>query len=143
MHKYSQFVNKKAHSCTSSADRDIEKIINTVLPAGTTSKPTPAVGNLDYPTDEPSQEETQMLATLPIREVSGMMIWLATCTRPDIIYSVNQICRYLSRPRLAVWKYIKRIARYLKGTPRLGMCYRRVSRPHFSLKGWSFFLRVA
>lgn len=39
-----------------------------------------------------------------------------TVTRPEISYSVNKVCQFLSAPLEDHWKAVKRILRYLKGT---------------------------
>ena len=39
--------------------------------------------------------------------------------RPDIQYASKEVCRWMSDPNWSDWLAIKRIARYLKGKPRL------------------------
>lgn len=39
-----------------------------------------------------------------------------TITRPDICFSVNKVCQFLSQPLEEQWKVVKRILWYLKGT---------------------------
>ena len=62
---------------------------------------------------------------LPFRNVLGCLLWLTTNTRPDIAFAVHQVARRTADPSLAAWKAIKRILRYLKGTPTLGVTFRR------------------
>ena len=45
------------------------------------------------------------------------------CTRPDICYAVGSISKFQSNSRLAHWKAVKRILRYLKGTADYVLCY--------------------
>ncbi|MCH80541.1 retrovirus-related Pol polyprotein from transposon TNT 1-94, partial [Trifolium medium] len=45
----------------------------------------------------------------------------ATITRPEISYSVNKVCQFLSFPLEEHWKAVKRIRRYLKGTIHHGL----------------------
>jgi len=40
----------------------------------------------------------------------------ATITRPEISYSVNKVCQFLSAPIEDHWKTVKRILTYLQGT---------------------------
>ena len=42
-----------------------------------------------------------------------------TKTRPDIMFSVGLYARFQSNPKLSHLKVIKRILRYLKGTPNI------------------------
>lgn len=45
----------------------------------------------------------------------------ATITRPEIFYSVNKVCQFLSAPLEDHWKVVKRILRYLQGTIHHGL----------------------
>jgi len=56
-----------------------------------------------------------------LRSVVGMLLYLATHTRPDIGYSVSQVARVLSDPRESHIRAIKRIVRYLKKTMHEGL----------------------
>jgi histone deacetylase 1/2 len=44
-----------------------------------------------------------------------------TITRPEISYSVNKVCQFLSATLEEHWKAIKRILRYLQGTIHHGL----------------------
>jgi histone deacetylase 1/2 len=44
-----------------------------------------------------------------------------TLTRPDISFSVNKVCQFLSDPHEEHWKAVKRILRFLKGTLHHGL----------------------
>ena len=50
-------------------------------------------------------------------------MYLATCTRPDIAFSVNLLVRYSSAPTRRHWKGIQHILRYLSGTTDMGLFY--------------------
>ena len=39
--------------------------------------------------------------------------------RPDIRFAVEELCRDMARPRQASWRKMKKLARYLKGQPRM------------------------
>jgi hypothetical protein len=45
----------------------------------------------------------------------------ATVTRPEISYSINKVCQFLSSHLEDHWKAVKRILRYLQGTLRHGL----------------------
>ena len=53
--------------------------------------------------------------------VVGMMLYLASNSRPDIAFAVNQCARFSHCPKLVHEKALKRIARYLKGTKTQGL----------------------
>ena len=56
------------------------------------------------------------------RGMIGSLLYL-TATRPDIMFSVGLCARFQANPKLSHLKSIKRILRYLKGTPNLGLWY--------------------
>ena len=58
-----------------------------------------------------------------------------TCSRPDILYGVGLISRYMESPTCSHMKAAKRILRYVKGTWDYGMFYS--SCQNFNLVGYS------
>ena len=44
--------------------------------------------------------------------------------RPDIQYSVKEVCRRMAKPVEGDWQTLIRLGRYLKGTPRCVLQYR-------------------
>lgn len=55
------------------------------------------------------------------RKVIGMLLYLATKTRPDIAASVGILSQRVSKPRIVDWTEVKRLVRYLNGTKSLGL----------------------
>ena len=53
--------------------------------------------------------------------IIGMLMYLATNSRPDIAYSVHQCARFTHYPKASHAQGVKRILRYLKGTASKGM----------------------
>ncbi|KAM1376992.1 hypothetical protein COP1_038687 [Malus domestica] len=58
-----------------------------------------------------------------------------TCTRPDILYAVGLVSRYMENPTTTHLKTAKRILRYLKGTVNFGLFYS--SSDNYKLAGYS------
>lgn len=56
-------------------------------------------------------------------ELVGCLLYLASATRPDISFTVNQLSRYLTKPTHNAWGVAKRVLRYLIGTKDYGLCY--------------------
>ncbi|KAK9050143.1 hypothetical protein SSX86_001673 [Deinandra increscens subsp. villosa] len=56
------------------------------------------------------------------RSMIGSLMYL-TASRPDIMFAVCQCARYQANPKLSHLTAVKRIFRYLKGRPRLGLWY--------------------
>ena len=53
----------------------------------------------------------------------GTLLYLSTKTRPDIAYAVGNVARFSSKPTQTHWIAVKRIMRYLNGTPDFGLLY--------------------
>lgn len=50
------------------------------------------------------------------REAVGSLIYLSTCTRPDISFAVSKLSQHCAEPTQEHWNTIKHVFRYLKGT---------------------------
>lgn len=71
-------------------------------------------------------EESAPLPTeFKFKELVGSLLYLSTCTRPDISHAVS-IASRTSEPTQSHWNALKRILRYLKGTKDLGITYKFV-----------------
>ncbi|BBG96752.1 transposable element gene [Prunus dulcis] len=60
------------------------------------------------------------------RSLLGALQYL-TFTKPDIAYSVNQVCQFMHSPLETHYLAVKRILRYLKGTMRHGLTFHKGS----------------
>jgi histone deacetylase 1/2 len=65
------------------------------------------------------------------RSVVGTLQYLSF-TRPDISFSVNRVCQFMSAPTTAHWAAVKRILRYLRGTTGMGLSITKTSAPLLS-----------
>ena len=64
-------------------------------------------------------------SNIPYRQAVGSLNYLATCTRPDIAYAVNYVSRGMQNPTNLDWIAVKRIFRYLQGTRKTGIIYKK------------------
>ncbi|MDV3140030.1 MAG: reverse transcriptase domain-containing protein [Sweet potato little leaf phytoplasma] len=69
------------------------------------------------------------------RSIVGALQY-ATISRPEISFSVNKVCQYLSQPYDTHWAAVKRILRYLKGTLHHGLCLQPAPKGPLSLTGF-------
>ena len=59
------------------------------------------------------------------REIVVSLIYLMTCTRPDIGWVVSKLSQRLSCPRVEDLVVAKHVLRYLKGTKEYELCFKR------------------
>jgi hypothetical protein len=90
--------------------------------------PMPTNGHLDL--DEGGNPVDQTL----YRSMIGSLLYL-TASRPDIMFSVCMCARFQSNPKKAHLHIVKRILRYLKNTPCVGLWYPKGAT--FDLIGYS------
>ena len=57
------------------------------------------------------------------RALIALANFISCWTRPDITYTVNKLCKYMSNPGPVHWQALKHLVRYLKGTQHLGLFY--------------------
>ena len=55
----------------------------------------------------------------------GSLLYLSTWTRPDILYAVNNVAKFCSKPSMKHWIAVKRILSYLQGTREYGLLYNK------------------
>ncbi|KAM1384888.1 hypothetical protein ACFX2F_037050 [Malus domestica] len=58
------------------------------------------------------------------RSIIGALQYL-TFTRPDIAFSVHQVCQFLQSPMVSHFTAVKRILPYIKGILSVGISYTR------------------
>ena len=61
----------------------------------------------------------------PCRNLIGCLMYVMVCTRPDLSTAVNIMSRYQNKNNKEVWKSLKRILRYLKGSIDIKLSYIR------------------
>jgi hypothetical protein len=73
-------------------------------------------------------------ADYPFMEAVGALLYLAICTRPDILYAVNYASQHMLRPTNVDVSAVKRIFRYVNATSDLGLIFRRSNMNDYRLK---------
>ena len=69
------------------------------------------------------------------REIVGSLIYLMTCTRPDLCYVVTYLSQHLSKPMKSHYGMAKQVLRYLKGSN--NRCLKFVKGTQLKLVGYS------
>lgn len=94
------------------------------------SAPTPIVTGLKLSKDDKGTEVNPTL----YKKLVGSLMYL-TATRPDIMYGVSLISRFMESPKVSHWQAGKRILRYVSGTKNYGIQYS--SSKEFKLIGYT------
>ena len=68
-----------------------------------------------------SKNRGESVSQLEYSRVIGSLMYLMSCTRPDIAYAVSKLSRYTSNPNGDHWKGIVRVLRYLRYTRDYGL----------------------
>ena len=74
------------------------------------------LATLDSEGDEASEN-------IPYRQAIGSLIYLVSCTRPDLAFTVHRLSQYLQCPKDHHWTAVKRALRYLWTTRNYGLLY--------------------
>ena len=82
------------------------------------------------PTRTPMEKRLQLLREgtsngEPYRELLGSLMYLMLCVRPDICYPVAYLGRFQQNPTTAQWNALKRVVRYVSGTKKISLEFRR------------------
>jgi hypothetical protein len=103
------------------------KYIKDLLKKFDMSKSKPAKTHM-HPTCIMEKEEvSQKVYQKLYRSMIGSLLYL-TGSRPDILFSACLYARFQSDPRESHLTDVKRILRYLKGTPNLSLMYKKTSK---------------
>ncbi|GAV88375.1 hypothetical protein CFOL_v3_31798 [Cephalotus follicularis] len=58
---------------------------------------------------------------LEYSKLIGSLMYVMSCTRPDIAFTIGMLSRFTSNPSNEHWDALTRLMRYLKGTVSLGL----------------------
>ena len=65
------------------------------------------------------------MVDIPYRSAIGSLMYLATCTRPNLAALVSELSKFNQNPGIAHWEGFKHVLRYVKGTVGEGLLYKR------------------
>jgi len=82
---------------------------------------TPMEANLKLSKDDGSEEVDASL----YRSLVGSLMYL-TATRPNLMFAVSMLSRFMTSPKKSHWEAGKRILRYVVGTIDHGIHYKRL-----------------
>jgi hypothetical protein len=70
---------------------------------------------------------------LPFRNLLGELLWIARCTRPDILFAVNKLSRYNNGYQDVHWQALLRVAKYLCTTSSKALQFSPMVEENFQL----------
>ena len=89
------------------------------------STPLELGSHLDSSQQPTSDVEVEQMSNIPYRSAIGSLMYLSTCTRPDISAAVSELSKFSQNPGAAHWEGVKRVLRYVSGTVGGGLMYKR------------------
>ena len=89
-----------------------------------------------------TDKEHKSVVSLLYCALVGKCMYLATCTRPDISYTIRELARYMSNYGQRHYDAAKHLLRYLQGTQSRGLIYGQTPNPYplfraFSNSDWA------
>uniref|UniRef100_A0AAV1U342 Polyprotein n=1 Tax=Peronospora matthiolae TaxID=2874970 RepID=A0AAV1U342_9STRA len=73
-------------------------------------------------------QEEAFVPKYPYRELVGVLMYIATCTRPDIAHAVGEVAKFFERYDKSHWTAAKRILKYLKTTQDLSIVFSGINK---------------
>lgn len=95
---------------------------NSKCPSKIPIRPDNKMSAADCPT---TPEEKSHMKRIPYRSAIGSLMYLATCTRPDISYAVSVCASYMHNPGRVHWDAVKGILAYVNMTKDRGLIFGR------------------
>ena len=81
-------------------------------------------------------EEVQYMSKVPYSHAIGCFMYAMICTRPHLAYAASLITRFMSNPGKEHWQAIKWVLRYVKGTVKYGLLFKRLTQGSDHLVGF-------
>ena len=113
--------DRSAHTIKLSQTTMANDVVSKFDMANATPKSTPLSTGLTLTKFEGDQLDSATKSTYA--ELVGSLMYLSTCTRPDLSQAVGALARYMSAPTSQHWQAAKGVLRYLKGTSALGITF--------------------
>ena len=111
--------NQTEDQVTMSQKRYVNKILDRFEMQECRVRETPCEPKLEY-----SEDADKMTEPKKYREAVGSLIYLSTCTRPDLSFVVSKLSQHFAEPTEEHWSTVKHVFRYLKGTTDKELCFK-------------------
>ncbi|CAA7022682.1 unnamed protein product [Microthlaspi erraticum] len=121
------WISQEGYLCKVLELYKMEQAKQVVTPLGAHLKMCPA-------TEKQLRDDADFMKSVPYSNAVGSLMYAMIGTRPDLSYPVGIISRFMSKPIKEHWLGVKWVLRYIKGTLKNKLCYRKGS--EFILKGY-------
>ena len=125
-------ISQKRNKITLDQETYIESVIGKFSMHDSNPSKTPAENNLRL---VKASESEALVDERLYRSLVGSLLYIAKQTRPDIVWIVNVLSRFMDKPTNTHWLAGKRVLRYLQATKSLKLVYSRDG--EFNLHGKS------
>jgi len=117
-------------------EKYIEKLLSRFNVRNAKIRNTPLGTHLKFSKRQSSQteEKESHMSKVPYASAVGSLMYAMVCIKPDIAHAVGVVSRFLSNPRKEHWESVKWILRYLKGTSKMYLSFRK---SNLTLQGFS------
>ncbi|KAG7554626.1 GAG-pre-integrase domain [Arabidopsis suecica] len=85
-------------------------------------------------TEQQLLNDEEYMKSVPYSNAVGSIMYSMIGTRPDLAYSVGIISRFMSKPIKEHWLGVKWVLRYIKGSLKMKLCYKKGA--DFILRGY-------
>jgi hypothetical protein len=105
--------------------------------ANSNSVTVPMIARLTTQMCPKTKKEEEEAAKLPYKELVGKLMYLSTCSRPDISFTVRELAKFMSNYGAGHWAAAKHLMRYLQGTRSAGIIYGNRDEPYPIFKSFT------
>lgn len=114
----------KTDSILMSQTKYIDQILITFGMQDCKPKYTPCEMNLNrlYRENDPLSHDDAVI----YRQIVGSLIYLMSCTRPDLSFVVTSLSQFMSNPNAGSMIIAKHVLRYIKGTKENKLCFSKI-----------------
>lgn len=114
---------------TMSQTRYVNKILERFGMQDCKARETPCEAKLEY-----SEDSEKLTNPREYREAVGSLLYLSTCTRPDLSFVVSNLSRHFAEPTEEHWKTVRHVFRYLKGRVGQGLTFKQDNTNNLGLR---------
>ncbi|KAK2437580.1 secreted RxLR effector protein [Trifolium repens] len=83
-----------------------------------------------------SEDERKKMESTPYASGVGSIMYGMVCSRPDLSYDISVVSRFMANPGQVHWQALKWVLRYLNGSLKSGLKYKRIDLGKDALEGY-------